>query len=118
MSKAARSVYVWGIYVVLTGLALVFIPNVIFGIVGLPETNEIWVRALGIIAILLGYYYFVAVKEDFVPLYQASIYARLFFVVASVIFVVLGMVKVNFLLFAAMDTLGALWTFLALRQGT
>lgn len=116
MSKAARSIYVWGIYVTVTGLALIFIPNVVFGLIGLPTTNEVWIRALGVMALILAYYYFVAVKGDFVPLYRASIYARLAFIVASVLFVVLGMAKVNFLLFAVFDALGSLWTFLALRQ--
>ena len=75
MSKAARSIYVWGIYVTLTGLALIVIPNVVFGIIGLPSTNEVWIRVLGVMALILAYYYFVAVKGDFVPLYRASIYA-------------------------------------------
>lgn len=116
MSKAAKSVFVWGIYVVVTGLGLIFMPNMILSTVCLPPTNEVWIRALGAIVLILGFYYFVAVKGDFVPLFKASIYARFFFVVACVVFVVSEIVNQNFLLFSILDALGAIWTLIALRQ--
>ena len=49
MSNTARSIYVYGVYLVILGLTLLVIPNVPLPLFGLPTTNEVWIRIVGIV---------------------------------------------------------------------
>ncbi|MEA1881448.1 MAG: hypothetical protein U9N31_03525, partial [Candidatus Marinimicrobia bacterium] len=57
MSKPAKSVFFFGVYVVIAGLGFFIIPNTLLTLLGLQETTEPWIRILGFIAFILGYYY-------------------------------------------------------------
>ena len=57
MTQAAKSVYYFAFYLYLTGITLIFIPNVFLSTLGLPETNEVWIRVVGILALAIGFYY-------------------------------------------------------------
>ena len=57
MTAAAKSLYYFGLYLYLAGATLIFIPNVFLSILGLPETNEAWIRIVGILTLVIGFYY-------------------------------------------------------------
>ncbi len=67
MTRAAQSILYFGIYVVLTGLALLVVPNLLLSLFGLESTTEVWIRVLGCVVIALGSYY-VAMGSDPVPI--------------------------------------------------
>src|SRR5438105_4823650 len=49
MSNAAKSILVFGIYIICAGLTLVFAPNILLGPVGMPLPADVWVRMFGVL---------------------------------------------------------------------
>ncbi len=49
MSKSAKSVLVFSIYMFSLGLILVLFPNLLLNIFSVPETNEVWIRVVGVL---------------------------------------------------------------------
>jgi hypothetical protein len=116
MSKAAVSMLVFGIYMVIVGLILLMIPNVILTLFAYPTTEEVWIRVLGLIVAISGCYYIVAARHELVDFFEATVYARPSVIVVFTAFVALDMAKPVLILFGAVDLLGAIWTGLALRS--
>lgn len=116
MSKAARSVLVFGVYVLIMGLTLMIVPNALLGLFRYPTSDEVWVRVVGFLAATVGYYYIVAARSELTPFFEASVRARPFLIVCFIVFVSLGLAKPVLVLFGAIDLLGAIWTWLMLRS--
>ena len=55
MSSAARSVYAFSFYLFALGFVLTVAPNLLLRIFGIPETNEVWIRVVGMLVLLLGW---------------------------------------------------------------
>ena len=117
MNKAAASIRIFGIYLMLLGAAVIAAPNLVLTLFGLPSTSEVWLRVVGLLAAILGFYYVQAARHDLVPFYRASVPARVFAFLGFVAFVLFGLVKPPLILFGTVDLLGAAWTFQALRSG-
>ena len=116
VNKARVSILVFGVYTVTVGLALLLVPSVLLSLFAYPTTTEVWIRILGFVVVILGYYYIVAARHGLVPLYRASVYARSSLIVFFALLVALGMAEPLLVLFGAIDLLGAIWTGLALRS--
>ena len=116
VKNARVSILVFGIYMVVLGLALLAIPNVLLSLFAYPTTTEIWIRILGFIVVVLGYYYIVAARYELTPFFRATIYGRPAVIVCFGAFTLLGMAEPVLVLFGAIDLLGAVWTALALRS--
>jgi hypothetical protein len=63
MTSAARSLFVFGIYVGALGVALLLFPNPLLRTFGAPATNEIWIRIDGMFVICFAYYYIQAARH-------------------------------------------------------
>ena len=105
-----------GIYLGLSGLALIIAPNLLLGLLGLPPTQEVWIRVAGVLTLILGFYFIQAARGNVVEFIRWTVYARLAFMSFCVIFVLLSFVGPVLLLFGLLDLLGAVWTGLALRS--
>jgi len=116
VKKARVSIFVFGIYMVVVGLALLVIPNVLLSLVAYPTTTEIWIRILGFVVIILGYYYLVAARYEVTPFYKASVYGRPAVIVCFTALVLLGLAQPVLIIFGLVDLLGAIWTGLALHS--
>ena len=116
MKNARVSILVFGIYMVVLGLALLVIPNVLLSLFDYPATTEIWIRILGFMVVVLGYYYIVAARYELTPFFRASVFGRPAVIVCFAGLVLLGMAQPVLILFGAIDLLGAIWTGLALRS--
>jgi hypothetical protein len=116
MSRAGVSVFVFGAYMLVVGPILLLAPNFLLGLFGYPTTDELWIRVLGLIVALLGYYYVVAARNEYPGIFRASVYARSSVFVCFAAFVLLGKAQPGLVLFGAVDLLGAIWTALALRS--
>jgi hypothetical protein len=116
MSKSAFSVKFFGIYALLTGLNLMFAPNMLLGMFGIPATNEVWIRVVGVLAFNIGVYYWYAAKCEAKAFFEATVYARGFVFIAFAAFVVLGFVNKALILFGVVEVIGAIWTWLALKK--
>ena len=115
MTRGGRSLWVFGLYVWLVAAGLLLIPNIMLSLFGLPETNEIWIRVVGIPLALLGGYYYMAGRKDLVPFIQWSIPARASVILFYLILALTGTIKPTILLFGVVDLLGAGWTTLSVR---
>lgn len=115
MSKAAKTIFVFGIYMALTGIVLVISPNTLFGILGLPPTNEPWIRLLGFFMIMVSYYYYRTARGEATGFFQATIHGRtaIGFFLLYLALTGSGLILV---LFSVGEWIGALATWLALRS--
>jgi hypothetical protein len=116
MSNPAKSVFVHGIYLALSGATLITVPNLLFGLLGIPASNEVWVRIVGVLTLILGFYFIQAARKEVTEFIRWTVYARLTFMSFCVIFVLANFIGPVLLLFGLLDLLGAIWTALALRS--
>jgi len=116
MSKSARSVFLFGWYLGLLGLILVTVPNSLLGAFQLPATNEVWIRVVGTLVILLCFYYTQAASKEIRDFFQWTVYARCAVFLFFTAFVLLKYVSPVLILFGAVDLGGAIWTSFALRS--
>lgn len=116
MSKAARSVFVFGIYLVALGLFLLIAPNTLITLFGLPETHDVWIRVVGMLIFLLSYYAIQAARNEVTEFIRWSVVARAAAIVFFAGFVLADLVKPILLLFGGVDLAAAVWTHLALRS--
>ena len=115
MTRSGRSLWIFGLYVWLVAAGQLLIPNLMLDLFGLPETNEIWIRVVGIPLILLGGYYFLAGRNDLVPFIRWSVPARASVILFYLILALTGAVNPTILLFGVVDLVGAGWTALSIR---
>ncbi len=115
MSNAAKSILVFGIYLTVIGLGFLIVPNTPLVLFGFPTTNEPWIRVVGLLVLILAYYYFQASRNEVKPFFRWTVHARPFVVVCFIVFVALGLAKPMLIIFGVVDLLGAVWTGLALR---
>ena len=116
MSKAAFSIKASCCYILVLGLALVLVPNLVLSVLRMPPTSEIWIRVLGVVVINIGVFYWIAAETESVALFRASVVVRPLVLVWFAGFVVLGLTGPMLLVFGAVEVVGALWTWLALRS--
>ena len=115
MSKAARSLFVFGIYVEGLSLVLIVAPNVLLRLFGVARTHEVWIRVLGVLVFNIGVYYLLAARHEFRPIIVASIPIRFGLMAFFVAFVLLDYADPAVLAFGLLDVVTALWTIAALR---
>lgn len=116
MSRVARSVFVFGIYLCVLGVMLVIAPNFLLTLFGLASTNDVWIRVLGTVAFWLGIFYVYAARFELEFFFTATVYARATEPLVLLTFVLLGWVGAPALLFGLLDLGGAVWTAAAMRQ--
>lgn len=116
MKSSAFSLFVFGLYMLVLGPVLVLTPNTLLEIFGFPLTQEIWIRVVGMLVILLGVYDVGAARAGLEPFIRLSVPVRGSVILFFGAFVALRLVEPALLLFGAVDALGATWTVLALRR--
>ena len=113
--RATLSLRIWGYYLAAIGGILLGAPNTMLGLVGLPPTDEVWIRVVGMLTWILSYASFQSARTRNLEYMTWSRNARFsvpFFLAA---FVGLGFVGPAILPFGAIDLAGATWTWWAIR---
>lgn len=116
MTSAARSVYVFGIYLIVLGGILMGSPNTLLGLFGIEPTTEPWIRILGVLVMAIGMLDVACARTEQAGFFRATVYTRLFALLAFLTFTVLGVAPSTLILFGVIDALGAMWTFVSLRS--
>lgn len=116
MSSAARSVAVFGYYILLTGVGLGLAPNMVLGVMGIAPATEVWIRVVGLVAGVLGVYYLATARSELAPFFRISVAGRLVGFLGLAALALTGTGPMQLIAFGLVDGLGALWTFLALRS--
>jgi len=116
MDRATTSIRVFGAYLVILGATLVAAPDLVLAPFGIPHSPEVWIRVVGVLAAVLGFYCNLAARFELVPFYRASVIARIFVFLSFAAFVLLGSAPPALALFGTVDLAAALWTASGLRS--
>jgi hypothetical protein len=116
MSKAATSLVVFGIYLIVIGLGFLVVPNMPLGLFGMAETGQPYIRIVGMLLLILAYYYIQVARSELTPFFRWSVYARASVILFFIAFVLLDLAEPVVLFFGAADLAAAVWTYLALRS--
>ena len=110
MSPAAKSLLVFGIYLCGLGLVLLLVPNLLLQVFGVPPTNEVWIRIIGMLVLCLSFYYVQVARYGLTMFIRWTIPARIAVIIYFAAFVLLVSAPKALLLFGVIDLLGAIWT--------
>lgn len=113
--RAARTVIVFGVYLMVAGVVLVVAPNALLRPIGFEPTTEPWVRIIGGISIALGYYYLQAGRQGVEAFIRWTARSRPAMCAFFIVLALLRLAKPQLVLFGVIDLAGAIWTTLALR---
>ena len=114
MDAPTLSIFIWGIYVLLIGALLLFIPGKTLILFGHEKPKDHWIRVVGIIAFSLGFLYLNSAQNEVYSFYIASVYARIAGLIGFSGLVIFKIAKPKIILFGLIDALGAIWTLIAL----
>jgi hypothetical protein len=116
MDAAKLSIFIWGIYVILIGVLLLFIPNKTLKLFGHEKPKDHWIRVVGIITLSLGYFYLNSAHNEVYSFYWASIFARVAGLIGFSGLVIFKIAKPKIIIFGLIDAIGATWTLLTLMN--
>jgi hypothetical protein len=116
MSKAATSIAVFGIYLIVIGLGFLVVPNMPLGLFGMAETGQPYIRIVGMLLLILAYYYIQVARSELTPFFRWSVYARASVILFFIAFVLLDLAEPVLIVFGVADLAAAVWTYLALRS--
>ena len=116
MSGAAKSLFVFGVYLCGLGVVLLLFPNTLLHVCGVPPTREVWIRINGMFVICLAFYYVQAARHGLTLLIRWTVWARVAVIFYFGAFVLLVGAPKALLLFGLVDLLSATWTFIALKR--
>jgi hypothetical protein len=116
MSKSAKSVFIYGIYLAFNGIMLLLAPNVLITSLGIEPATEVWIRLSGILLMAISVYYFLAAKYELVVIMKATAFIRFTIIFFFTAFVLLDFVSQSIIVISAIDFLGGLWTYIMLKK--
>jgi len=116
MSKSAKSVLIFGIYLGIIGLILLLIPNMLITPFGIDATKEVWIRLSGILLMAIAVYYYLGAKNELVVILKATAFIRITIILFFSVFAILKLVSPNIIIFSVVDLLGGIWTLLMLKK--
>jgi hypothetical protein len=116
MSRPARTLFAFGIYVVLAGLVFLIAPDVLISLLRLPPSPPGWPRIVGVLALVIGTYDLVGSHSECLPYIKASVPVRFAFAAAMTILFLFRQMPVTILAFGAVDAAGAVWTWAELKK--
>ena len=114
MSASALSILAFGIYLVVIGTGFMLMPNTILPLFKFPKTNEPWIRVLGAVVLILGFYYIIAAQNELSSFFWASVVGRFGILILFSSLVIFKKAKPMLILFGIIDAAGAIWTLLVL----
>ena len=116
MTKSAKTVQYFGMYLVILSFGLMVAPNLLLPLFGVPPTTEVWIRVAGLIVLNEGVGYWFAAKSNATPFFHASCYVRCLNPFVFGAYVLVGWASPALVGFGLVDFAGAIWTFLTLRS--
>lgn len=115
MSPAARSLFVYGVYLCCAGAGMLLVPQLFILLFALPAGSEVMLRFGGVLTLALGFYDVAAARTELLPFLRWSVLPRAGACLAFGALWVLGLLPARLLLVGAVDLACAAWTWSALR---
>ena len=116
MTNYGKSLFYFGIYILFTGLFILFLPNLFLEILKLPPLSSGWARMLGLIVIVIGGYDVVSGYNSIRVCAAASVYLRILFFTGVLLLFLLNEMPKEILPFGIIDLAGAIWTYITLSR--
>jgi len=115
MSRAALSVFIFSIYMILLGLTFLFYPEFMISL-NSPNPPDIASRILGMIFLFWAYLFIRAALEEMKKFFMWTVHIRVMVIPFNIVFVLLGLGNPINIVFGAIDFAFAAWTFWELRK--
>lgn len=115
MVRPAFTIQAFGAYAIGTGLLLMAVPQLLLVPLGFAPPQELWIRVVGVLALVLGAYYWAMGAANVRAFFRATLWGRPLFALACLVLVLAAGAPWTLLLFGALDLAGAAWTAWALR---
>jgi hypothetical protein len=115
MSRPARSLFYFAVYILVTGVTLIAAPGFVASLLRLPPATAGWTRLIGLLALVIGAYDVAGSRAECIPYIRASVPVRFGFATGTLMLVVFGEMPATILLLGATDIAGALWTAFELK---
>ena len=116
MSHAARTIYLFGLYLAALGLSALLLPDMIGEVMGFAHIDGAWPRVVGMVVCFLSYYYLTLARSEARAFFRATVAARATVPLFFGAFVAMGLERWTLILVGVPDLLGAIWTWSALRK--
>ena len=116
MKQSTLSMVIFGVYMLVMGLILIIVPNPLITLLGFAPVTDVWIRILGMVLVILAFYYFLAVKEEAYSFYRWTSYGRMPIVLVYLGFTALKLAPPILVLLGVFETACAIWTGVALRK--
>jgi hypothetical protein len=116
MTYPAKTIFVFGLYLLGLGVVLVLVPNLLLSVFRIPATSEVWIRVVGVLVLEFAVCYVVAAQKNWEGFIAITVPLRLSVMVFFAAFVFLVDAPSALLLFGATDLAFALWTWNAIRK--
>jgi hypothetical protein len=117
MTRAAHSIFVFGIYLVAAGSILFAVPNTLLALLHLTPTTEPWIRVLGMQVAIMGAIHIAAARGEVIQFFRVTLWARAMVLVGLAFLILLRLAPPVLIAFGIVDAAGAIWTRRALRAG-
>jgi len=115
MTPAARSVLVFGVYMLVQGAVLLVTPELLLGLAGITGDHEPFVRFVGWCLLALGFYYVQAARAELTAFFRWTVLVRVGYLLVTLALCLWTGAPWVLLGFAAVETGFGLWTARALR---
>lgn len=115
MSPVARTVHLWGVYALVAGAILVLVPDVLLGVLGIPSSDEPWIRVVGVAMLAVGVYYLAGARTEATVFFRGTVLGRLI-VVVSVLILAAVWRYWGLIVLAVIEAASAAWTWTTLRR--
>lgn len=116
MNRANKSILIFGIYSLVMGIVLLFIPHYILPKLNLPVSGEPWLNLLGFVLMCSSYYYIRSAFSDNTQFAVYTTHTRFAAPLAVAYLILSGKSDWHFLSFGIIDGLSGLWTLYELKK--
>lgn len=116
MNRVSKSILIFGIYSLIMGIVLLFIPEYILPAFNLPVSGEPWLYLLGFVLLCSSYYYIRSALSGNTQFAVYTTHTRFAAPLAVAYLILSGKADWHFLSFGMIDGLGGLWTFYELNK--
>lgn len=99
-----------------SGMALLTIPNKLIPLLDISPTKEIWIYGIGLMALTLCFYYFQIAKTTDKKVVMGTVYGRIFFTTTISILAILGKAPLIFLPLQIFEFSLAMWGWWETKQ--
>lgn len=116
MNRISKSIFIFGLYSLLMGIVLLFLPNLFLPLFNLPLLGEPWLNLLGFVLMCSSYYYIRSAISGNMEFALYTIHTRFAAPLVVAYLISTGKADWHFLSFGIVDGLGGLWTWRELKR--